>query len=172
MKLSGLMLILALFVGTLQAQPRSFSDWTMGRQSGEEGLFAATQNDSGNILGKYCFAELASCVYLLGMKTSCVKGNRYPVLVNASTGSETLEVYCGGALGSLNLYQYIFSDFDKINRTVLEASKVGFAVPLHNDQFNVVRFSLIGSNEAIDAMTQAYRRSGTPGRSNTRDQRL
>ena len=161
-----------LLSSTSNAQTRTFADWSMGRQTAETGWYAATENDSGNVLGKYCFSDIASCMYLIGMKTSCTSGSKYPVLVNATTGSETLEVYCNGPLGTLGLYQYVFTDFDRINRIVLEAERVGFAVPLRNDRFNVVRFSLVGSNQAIEAMTNAYNRSETPRRGSTRDQRL
>jgi hypothetical protein len=168
--------VLLVSASNAQTRTRTFVDWTMGTQTAEEGLFAATTNDSGNILGKYCFATLDGCMYLLAMKTSCEQGNKYPVLVNANTGSQTLEVYCNGLLGRYNLYQYVFTEFDKIEDTVLRANRVGFAVPLQSDQFNVIRFSLMGSNEAIEAMTQAYgrgaARGGLGGRSSTRDQRL
>jgi hypothetical protein len=125
-------------------------------------------NDSGGILGQYCYPQEGGCVYILGLRNRCTKGNQYPVLVNADTGSKSVKVYCNGRL-EIGRYQYVFTEFEEIHRAVLAASRIGFAFPLEGDEFIVVRFSLIGSNEAIAAMEA---RTPNPNRRDTRDQRL
>jgi hypothetical protein len=83
-----------------------------------------------------------------------------------------MDLLCGGPHETVR-YRYIFTDFDRIDDVVKRAVKVGFAFPLENDQFIIVRFDLIGSNEAIDAMrASAERSSQLPARQGTRDQRL
>lgn len=147
-------------------QDRAFQDWYSGTTSDGDGFYAGTANESGHFLGQYCYST--GCVYLLGLQTSCTKGNKYPVLVNASTGSKTVEVFCNGPLVG-GRYQYVFTAFDEINSIVLEATRVGFAFPLRNDEFIVIRFSLMGSNEAIATMNKRTPPSRVRG---TRDQRL
>jgi hypothetical protein len=157
----------------LAQQPRRWGAWEYGRDSAGEYIYAATVNDSGHVLGQYCYADSENCIYLLAMTTSCVSGNKYPVLLNADTGSQSVEIYCGDRLGSR--YRYIFSNFDSIDEVVKKASLVGFAVPLQEDRFSVVRFDLRGSNEAIAAMlaapfpARAGRRPTTRG---TKDERM
>jgi hypothetical protein len=152
------------------AQERNFEDWFFGITRSGAALYAATVNDSGRVLGQYCYQESNDCVYLLGITTSCTQGNKYPVLVNSNIGSSTMSVYCNGRLGESNNYQYVFTDFKSIHDTVLKAMRVGFAFPLQSDDFTVIRFSLNGSNEAIAAMRKEV--SLKPTRSGTRDQRL
>lgn len=169
---SFLLALSALLASTgASAQLLTFGQWTFGRTS--DGFYASTTNDSGHALGRYCHGE--SCVYLLGVTNACTKGDRYPVLVNTTSGSRTLEVYCNGPLEGGNKYQYAFTAFDDVERMVFRAPKVGFAIPFAGAAFTVVRFSLIGSNEAIAAMTAAAIASTAPApvqRRNTRDERL
>ena len=157
----------------VSAQELTFGNWSMGRTS-SGGFHATTVNDSGHILGRHCSGS-ESCVYLLSITAACTKGQRYPVLVNATTGPKSLEVFCNGPMESGNKYQYIFTAFDQIQQIVLQASKVGFAIPLAGAAFTVVPFSLIGSNEAIAAMTAAAIASTSPApaqRRTTRDEGL
>ena len=62
-----------------------------------------------------------------------------------------IEVVCRGKLDN-GMYRYVFTDFEQIDDTVKKASRIGFAVPLAGDQFRVIRFDLMGSNEAIAAI--------------------
>jgi hypothetical protein len=156
------------------AQALTFGNWSTGRTSSGSGLYAATVNDSGHLLGRYCLAG-NSCVYLLGIATACTKGDRYPVLVNAPTGARTLEVSCNGPLESGSKYQYVFTAFDEVEQLVHRGTRIAFALPIDGIAFTIVPFSLIGSREAIAVMTAAAIASTTPTpaqRRNTRDDRL
>jgi hypothetical protein len=172
MRLAALLLCLTVVTTSALAQ-RVWGAWESGAATDREYIYAATVNDSGHVLGQYCYAESEDCIYLLAMTTSCVAGNRYPVLINADTGSDTVEIQCGDRLGSR--YRYVFANFEKIDAIVKRATRVGFAIPLQEDRFNVVRFDLRGSNEAIAAMLATPFR-GRAGRSpttrGTKDQRL
>ena len=154
------------------AQELTFGNWSTGRTSSGSGFYAATVNDSGHLLGRYCFAG-KSCVYLLGIATACTKGDRYPVLVNAPTGAKTLEVYCNGPLEGGSKHQYVFSAFDEVEQLVHRGIRIAFALPIDGVAFTIVPFSLIGSREAIAVMTAAASTTPAPaGRRNTRDDRL
>jgi hypothetical protein len=172
-----IVLNLAFFIGLSSAaigQTSQFGSWNTGRIGGNEGLFAATVNDSGHILGQYCYFQSDSCIYLLAFQTACKPESKYPVLVNSDVGSSQVFVYCSGQLSS-GKYRYVFTDFEEIDKVIKGANKVGFAVPLEGDKFLVVRFTLNGSNEAIASMrtTMADGRRATPTPvRGTRDQRL
>ena len=165
-------------VAAQRSQP--FGSWSAGQMSEGEGLFAATSNDSGNVLGQYCVWNKDSCFYIIAFKTACELNSEYPVLVNADTGALPLRIRCDGVLtgGSVNgFYRYVFTDFKTVDRLVKEATNVGFALPLQKDEFRVIRFDLNGSNEAIAHMRTAATASAPQARATrptrgTRDQRL
>jgi|GEM_PF-1833401 len=136
------------------ADNRFIGSWVVEKHSSSM-KFAATLNESGNAFGQYCFVGEGQCVYLLGIRTSCEKGSTYPVLMNSDSGSGPYSVYCNGPLDS-GLYQYIFTEFEKIDGITKTANKIGFAFPLQGDQFQVIRFSLFGSNEAIKEMRDSF----------------
>jgi hypothetical protein len=161
-------LCFALLGATAAAAQNTYRDWNIGRTSDGQGLYAATVNDSGNVFGQYCYSD-ELCVYLLGITQGCEKGSKYPVLANTDTGSQSLEVYCNGRL-EIGRYQYVFTDFNEIHRIAMDAARVGFAMPLKGDEFIVIRFSLMGSNEAVATMNARTRPGGV--RRGTRDQRM
>ncbi len=146
---AALGLLLVSLINVAAAQERTWGAWSAGRTSEGDGTYAATMNDSGNILGQYC--NNGTCVYLLGIKTSCKTGDKYPALVNSNISALSVEVICRGKLDN-GMYRYVFADFDQMDEVVKKASQVGFAVPLAGDQFRVIRFDLMGSNEAIAAI--------------------
>ena len=162
---------LIVICGPLSAQRQNFNDWTTGVTTTGNALYAATANDSGNILGQYCYPGDGNCYYLLGLRTSCKEGNNYPVLLNSDQGSATVAVRCNGRVQN-GLFEYVFTEFSRIDDVVMKAYRVGFAVPLEGDQFTVIRFSLVGSNEAVAKLLEDAAARRAPARRNTRDQRL
>jgi hypothetical protein len=169
MKFVWLLVLWAVLGVTSATAGRGIDDWWV--DNFPEGMYAATLNDSGNLLGQYCFTEKGNCMWILGMKTGCEADHKYPILVNSDTGARTLEVFCGGQLES-GQYRYFFSEFDAIDNIVRGSSRIGFAAPLKDDQFQVVRFSLRGGRVALDRMRAAAEGAAKPVRKDTRDQRL
>lgn len=112
-------------------------------------IFAATVDDSENILGQYCFIEEETCIWILGMSTACNEGEKYPVLINADTGAYQMSAYCS-AQPKRNRYWYIFSEFGQIDTIVKKAMQINFAIPFQGDQFKGMKFDLNGSNDAIN----------------------
>ena len=127
-------------------------DWTWNIDDPE--LFVAgTENAAGHALAQVCDPSDGSCMYVVGFDIHCDPGHEYPVLVNSDAGSAQLEFVCGDRAGDQNLL--VATDFEAIDDIVKSANKVGFAIPMQGDDFKAVRFSLVGSNEAIDAMREA-----------------
>jgi hypothetical protein len=137
--------------GSAHATEKRFGDWTVGVISGDAGLYAATENDSGGMLGKYCYAEQAACLWLLVTDIKCDDGSRYPVLVNTDQGAASTDIVCKLFKG---LPRYMFANFDEIDTLVNGATRVGIAFPMKNGLFQVSRFSMVGSARAVAFMTK------------------
>lgn len=131
-------------------------DWLADFTSGDY-AYAATTNDSGNVLGQWCYYESGNCMYLIASATGCEGDSVYPVLANADTGATVLNIQCRGVFdaGGVKKYRYVFTDFDAIDKLVRAANRVGFAMPLKDGYFNVVRFTLAASNGELDRMRTA-----------------
>lgn len=134
-------------------------------------LAALSANASGNVLGQFCYPDEGSCVWLIGLKTGCRRGERYPVLANSDAGSVHLHVLCDGQLEG-GLFRYAFTNFDQVDNIVRRGARVGFAVPLEQDEFRVIRFDLAGATGALAVMRAAAERRAQPVRRGTRDERL
>lgn len=153
-----------------------FGEWGVMNTDHENALIAGTMNASEQILAQGCFLGEGSCYWMLGLDISCVKGEKGAVLVNASNGSQTLQVYCLDGVSTGNgRYRYAFSKFDAMDELVRESRGIiGFAFPLKNGEFQVVRFDLDGAVASVDSMrrTASQRVGKTPTIRGTRDQRL
>lgn len=103
------------------------------------------------------------------MDTKCDKGSRYPVLVNSISGSFVTEVYCNGVL-DIGIYQYVFTDFKTLDSAVRKGTLIGFAVPLADGRFKVVRFDLTGSVAAITGLLANAANRSKQVHHGTRDQ--
>lgn len=162
-------LVSLLFTLRADAQTRQFGAWAAGVLDGAEGVFAATVNDSGGILGQYCFQELGSCMWLLANDTSCEAGAKYPVLVNTDSGATSTSIRCVDVDGKA---RYVFETFDVIDDAVRSASWFGIAFPMQSGRFQVSRFSMQGASQAVSIMRKAAEASARPASSTTRDQSL
>ncbi len=137
----------------LHAQADTYRHWETGVTENREFVYAGTANESGSVLGQYCTLHEGSCVWILGTASACKDGDQYPVLANSDQGAGQLEVYCGQKLDN-GLYQYVFSDFAKIDGLVKNGLRIGLALPLQSDNFIVLRFDLGGATYAINSMKQ------------------
>jgi hypothetical protein len=145
------MLVLGLAI-TPGARAGDFTsgDWTWNVDDPEM-FYAATENSAGQALIQLCDPAEGQCVYAVGFDTTCDKGDSYPALLNSDAGTASITLKCGGELddgGNLMLVE----DFDQMDRFVRTGKRIGFALPMQGDEFKAVRFSLKGSNEALDAM--------------------
>ena len=156
------------FSSTALAQEKRFGAWSVGVISGNDGLYAATVNDSGGVLGQYCLLSDGNCYWLLANNINCDDGTRYPVLINADAGASSTEIFCMKLEGRP---RYAFTDFDAIDRVIKASSRIGLAFPLKDGYFSVNRFSLEGASAAVSVMRDraASLKQNKPG---TRDTRL
>jgi len=137
---------------------QTYGNWLVSNEPGESS-YAATVNDSGAVLGQFCFSATGKCAWLLYMDAGCADGDDYPVLANSDTASASLKMYCGGQLKS-GLYRYVFENSDMVDSLMKKGSLVGFAVAKRAGQFKVVRFSLNGAEPAIARMRSMAEKKG------------
>lgn len=137
----------------LHAQADTYRHWETGVTENRDLVYAATVNESGSVLGQYCTPREGQCVWLLGTASACKDGDRYSVLANSDQSAQQLDVYCGRQVDD-GLYQYVFSDFSKIDSLVRNGLRIGLALPLQSDNFVVLRFDLGGATYAINSMKQ------------------
>ena len=146
------------------AGPVAMKNWYVDTDS--DTMYAVTMNDSGSLFGQYCFASTRSCVYLIALGTGCEKGRRYSILANTDVGTSYHEIYCDGELEG-GKFRYVFTDFGTIDFLVATAAKVGFAMPLQDDQFKIIRFDLDGGASATGRLKEMankrlYQRENKP----------
>jgi hypothetical protein len=130
------------------AQAQQFGDWRVELDDSGDFMYAATINDSGEILGEYCYFSSEQCNWILGMATECDEGDTYVLLGNSSKAAKPLDVTCLTDLGE-GVHVYAF-EWKELESVIKGAKWVGMAFPMQGDAFTVVRFSLDG----IDASTR------------------
>lgn len=162
--------VFALVVGATLAHAETFGDWFAGT-NGQTTVYAASANETGNVFGQFCFLSEGSCVWLIGVKTRCQQGDRYPVLANSNVGAMHLEVLCDGQLDS-GLYRFAFTNFDEVEKLVKHSARVGFAMPVEETQFGIVHFSLQGAPAALAELRAVSQKRITPDARGTREQRM
>lgn len=131
-----------------------FENWNVSGNS--NGMYAFTINDSGELLGEYCYYKTGNCSWLLGIHTSCKSNITGFALANASGGSLPLNILCTGNVPHSSLYEYVFTNWKKLESEFQDASQIGFAVALQADRFIVIRFSLVGRTDAEAAMQAVF----------------
>jgi hypothetical protein len=119
-----------LFSGLALAQDQRFGDWAVDTKNASN-LYAASTNDSGHVLGQYCYPTQGTCVWLIAIRTACDKDHKYPALANSDAGSAQLELLCLGRLESTEYHQYAFTSFDQVDNFVRAATnRVGGRGPV------------------------------------------
>ena len=162
--------VLFMVVGAGLAHGQDYGDWTVDLKN-PSGYSVTTVNDSGRALGQYCFFENESCYWLIELDSHCEEDHKYPVLANGDTGAASLELICYGRLDDGG-YGYAFTNFDQVDKIIQQSSRVGFAIPMQDDEFRVVRFNVRGATRAISAMSEAAAKRSKAVPRNTRDKRL
>jgi hypothetical protein len=140
-----------------RAADQRFNDWSVGFSDSGTSLYAATVNDSGEVLGEYCDLDSKKCHWLLGMETECDEGDEYPLLANTSSGARHLMATCFKDIGD-GQHVYAF-DWREIEAVIKGAKWVGLAFPMAGDAFKVVRFSLSGIDDSTRFMEAAFKRA-------------
>jgi hypothetical protein len=154
----------------VHAEEQQFGDWTVDLTTDKTGVFAATVNDSGSVLAELCTFEDGKCIWVLSIDMACDEDGSHPILGNTASGAMTMDLRCAGP-GSKGNYRYFFDNWKDFEALIKDSSRVGFAVPMKNEQFNVVRFSLTGRTEAMAlaerVAARVFTEGGKTGTSNT-----
>lgn len=148
--------ILLMFVGPACAETGVSRDWTWNTDQADV-YFAITTNSEEQILGQYCHIENGACFYVVSLDIFCEPGSTYPALVNSDKGADHIVLKCVHGYKSQNILA-IYA-FNKIDELVRAASHIGIVVPVENDEFEIIEFSLIGSSYAIDHMRNAAKKA-------------
>lgn len=150
------LLLVALALLAAEGSPAAtpdFGDWRVARSADGTSLDAYTVNESGSLLGEHCNAADHSCNWLVVTAIRCSGDDEYPVLGNTSTGAVPLQVQCQGATDDAgSQFRYGFTDWQQLEALMQDAARVGFAMPMSEDQFQVLRFSLTGRSAATAAI--------------------
>lgn len=148
---------LLMCVAVAHGQERSYEDWGIGIADDQTYLYAATKNDSGEILGEYCYFKSKKCVWLVSFNTKCKAGDSYPILANSDSSAIALTVTCFGPIDEhSSVHVYGFDDWKLLESMLKDAGRVGFATALSGDQFSVARFSLSGRTDATAALEAMF----------------
>ncbi|WP_382321315.1 hypothetical protein ACFJGX_11160 [Hydrogenophaga sp. UC242_50] len=143
--------------------------WSHGITNGRDAVYAATINDSGAVLGQYCFFEDESCYWILANNIGCEEGEIYPALTSSEITSSSIEMVCGGKL-SEGKTRYFLKPFDTIEKISQGSKYIGIAIAMDDGQFRVNRFDLRGATAAMKRATELFHK--TPRRSSTKDRTL
>jgi hypothetical protein len=144
----------------MPAAAETVGRWTV-EPSGQGALVAGTRNEGGNIIGYMCL-ENRNCAWLLTVDVECKEDSQRPVMANSDVGATPLTAHCMGPAGVGSFHNYMFLEFQNVDRMIKGATRIAFAMPLAKDEFQVVRFDLSGAKFAIDRLherSQAQARS-------------
>ncbi|MDE2342708.1 MAG: hypothetical protein KGL63_04845 [Betaproteobacteria bacterium] len=151
MRFTGLSRAIPLFALSFSldasAEPLKVGDWWLTVQASSSLVETFTSNGSNSTFGLICGA---SCTFYLDTHTQCDEGEAIPMLVNSQSGSTYTVAKCEILTrGPITRYVSAFPDKDIV--TAISAGNViGFAIPLVNGEFKVVRFSLNGAAAATE----------------------
>ena len=151
---------LLLLSGTSEAQQR-YGAWAVTET--DYGHIASTTNDSGATLSKVCFNEDQQCLWAVEVANDCDDGTQTPAIVTSAAGGYHITMHCSNnKSGKVN----VVSPYDAMQAAIAVNGMVGFAFPLQDGQYRVVRFSLSGSTSAAAAVERAVVREA---KESTRD---
>ena len=168
------MCLMTLFLASAAFGQDMVGDWVVDVSAGDDFTYAATSNDTGRLLAQFCYFNTGNCIWTLTMSTECDENVTYPVLVGAEKVAESMRIICVGQITGPGQYSYAFSDFDQIERVLRTTGRIGFAMAVEGDEFQVIRFDTkSAAAAALKAADLAAKRSKVPTRNtNTRDRRL
>lgn len=131
------------------ADAQNYGAWVMGSpQDGYRTI--ATTNDSGAILLKMCATSTRNCIWAVSsVVPECENMSRYPGLLNATSGAQSVELVC---TVDSNIHSLAIANYELMQQYSEADEQIGIAVPLKDGQFRVMRFDLKGSKAASTAL--------------------
>src|ERR1700734_995773 len=89
-------LILLVFAGVTVRAEVNVGHWSVALADDKTYVYASTVNDSGAVLGEYCYFGTKKCFWMLGTDSRCDKGSSYPILANSTAGAVPIKISCTG----------------------------------------------------------------------------
>lgn len=130
---------------------KSFGAWVVIKSDDSLDLIAVTANESGNFIGFRCYSSNKKCIHVLSANTSCEDGAQYPILINSDYAAMSMDAICGK---NGNTHELYLTKYDEIHDLLKKGNNIGFAIPMESGKFKAVRFSLGGSEKAMDYVEQ------------------
>ena len=128
------------------AETLRFGDWQVDLSFASEMTEAFTVNDSGSIFGAICVVSKDRCFYYVSPQVTCKEDDSSAVLINSDAGALSSTIICTKIADS---YYSIIQETQNLLSLTSKSKNIGFAFPLADGKFKVVRFSLVGANDAI-----------------------
>jgi hypothetical protein len=140
-------MILALICGTLSANTSKFTskDWVV--EVHRQFLIAETKNSSGHFFAQACLVDSGDCFY--GMKNlglRCRPDREFSASIKSNLGVLNTKLTC------LDTESGAFSSFDEIDSMARKADYLEITVHVGKNERKISRFSLAGSEVAINVM--------------------
>ena len=151
----AILVLTALCLPNLGQAESKFGHWVTGVVSDNSGVYAATVNDSGAILGEYCYFSSKSCTWTLAVDSTCDKDQSYPVLANTDKGAAYFDIVCIGRQEN-GLFSFGFKNWQDLERLLKSGARIGIATPMQSDQFKVFRFMLDGLTQSTKSMETPF----------------
>jgi hypothetical protein len=159
MKKIGMMMLLAVGLSVtgwvnsagISEIAEQYGDWTVMNGEGPPYRYNAlsTSTDGEGYLVYSCHVKDA-CYLTILITASCDVGESYPMLMNSDSGAVSVSTTCIDIHEEIGGAEYSFNDPDAaLAETVFTDTRIAIAVPMADGKFQAVRFSLMGSQEAM-----------------------
>jgi hypothetical protein len=128
-----------------------YGDWTVMNGEGAPDRYnAITPSTDGEGYLIYSCHVKSTCFLTMLITSSCDVGASYPMLMNSDSGAAAVFTTCIEVHDEMSSAEYSFDDPDTtLAETVFTDSRIGIAVPMADGKFKAVRYSLMGSDEAM-----------------------
>jgi hypothetical protein len=128
------------------AQVDAYGDWFVVSIQDHGGDVIAATGSGKEVLAYRCFAAQPTCVYVLVTQTACEALTEIPMLLNAEAGST---IVTGTCMKTDTGDQLVLKPYEAIE-AILQGGdgQVGFSMPVEAGEFQSLRFSVRGGEEA------------------------
>jgi len=103
------------------------------------------------------------------MKVKCNDGDKYSALMSSNAGASAVTLNC---LVLKDRFINFIEPFDDVTGHIKDSDNIGFAIALKSGRFNVSRFSLKGSESAIQRVLKEAVRQNKSKNTGFRNQEL
>lgn len=147
-------LLIFIVSSSCYGETKTIGDWTVYVTDSKSGVFAFTQSESGTLFGLMCRTQDKGCMWTMKTGNRCEADSESHALLNSDLGVLSVETLCQETMNGEN-YVHLGS-FDEVEQIVKGAKTLGIAMPLVDGKFRAIRFSLIGSSQAVDSAYALY----------------